>query len=119
MPRILVVDDDRSMTALLKTLLEMEPEGFQVEVSSTGSGVVDLAYANPPDLFMVDYNLKDMAGVELIQHLRQHTDFSTTPIVMASGLNVEKEAYAAGANLFLLKPFEPSEIAGIFLDLIG
>lgn len=119
MPKVLIVDDDRAMTSLLKTLLELEPEGFEVAVAPRGGQAIDKALADPPDIFIVDFNLTDMDGVELVSHLRQPDMFPHTPIVMASGLDVEAEAKAAGIDLFLLKPFEPGDLAGILLDLIG
>lgn len=119
MAKILVVDDDRAMTSLLKTLLEMESPEFEVTTAPMGTQAIDMAHANPPDLIMVDYNLKDMQGTELISYFRQQAEFARTPILMASGMNVEQEAYSAGANLFLLKPFEPSQIASTLLNLIG
>lgn len=119
MPKVLVVDDDKSLTSLLKTLLELEPEGFEVDVVATGDEALHRVQTVTPDVLMVDYHLKDMDGIELIQHLRSHPDFVYIPILMASGLDVEREAMQAGANRFLLKPFEPGDLAGIFLELIG
>lgn len=119
MPKVLLVDDDTSMTSLLKTLLELEPDEFKVKITAHGEQAIQQAQADPPDVIMVDYHLKDMDGVSLITQLRQHSQLAQTPIVMASGLDVKREAMAAGANLFLLKPFEPSELPAIFLHLIG
>jgi CheY-like chemotaxis protein len=55
----------------------------------------------------------------LITTLRANPDFARTPIVMASGMNVEVEAKKAGASAFLIKPFEPNNLAPLFTDLIG
>ena len=119
LPKVLLVDDDRAITSLLKTLLKMEPEDFEVSAFPSGKDALQAALADPPDVFMVDYHLKDMDGLELIQQLRQHDSLVNIPIVMASGLDVQVDALAVGANMFLLKPFEPSELPAIFLDLIG
>lgn len=104
---------------LLQRLLELEPEDFQVQVAPTGEKALSLANSNPPDLFMIDLNLADSNGLTLLQNLRAQPHFAHTPMIMSSGMNVEQEALAAGADLFLLKPFEPGEIADIFLKLIG
>jgi CheY-like chemotaxis protein len=69
---------------------------------------------NPPDVFLVDYHLMDMDGVTLIKSLRSDAKFAKTPIVMASGLDVEHEALGAGANAFLTKPYEPDDLAELF-----
>lgn len=119
MPKVLIVDDDRAMTALLKTMLEMEPEGFEVAVVARGGQAMEKAQANPPDVMIVDYHLHDMEGVDLIRQIRQDQGLGHTPIIMASGLDVEKEAMSAGADLFLIKPFEPGDLAGIIMQVMG
>jgi CheY-like chemotaxis protein len=106
------------MTMLLKKFLELEPGEYEVKISATGKGAVELAQSEQPDLFIVDYHLRDMKGLELIAQLRQNPLFSNTPIIMASGIDMKEEALAAGANLFLNKPFEPSELPKIFAQLI-
>ena len=115
----MIVDDDNAMTSLLKTLLEMEPEGFEVSVAPRGGTALEKAEVDPPEIFIVDYHLNDMDGIELVGYLRGSDMFADTPIIMASGLDVEKEALAAGVDLFLIKPFEPGDLAGILLDMLG
>ncbi len=115
----MIVDDDASMTKLLKTLLELEPAGFEVTVVPRGAQTLEKAAANPPHLFMVDFNLNDMDGLEVVHQLRRDARFAQTPIVMVSGLDVEQEALASGVDMFLLKPFEPADLPDIFLDLLS
>lgn len=117
MPKIMIVDDDRTTVRLLQTLLEMD--GFEVSMASRGQQAIELAREIIPDAFLVDYHLTDMPGVELIAQLRSDSLFAATPIVMASGLDVETDALKAGADTFLVKPFEPGKLAGVFNDLIG
>jgi len=113
----MIVDDDRTTVSLLKTLLEMD--GFDVVLVPRGAMVLDKAREENPDLFLVDYHLSDMEGTTVTKTLRADTQFATKPIVMASGLNVEDEAKKAGVNMFLVKPFEPGSLAGIFNKLLG
>jgi DNA-binding response OmpR family regulator len=117
LPRILIVDDDRTTVRLLQTLLEMD--GFEVFTAARGQQALDMAHDVHPDVFLVDFHLHDMNGVELITALRQIDGFASTPIVVASGLDKEDEALAAGANKFMIKPFEPNDLAGIFYNLLG
>jgi DNA-binding response OmpR family regulator len=63
--------------------------------------------------------LSDIDGVEVLRDLRAGTMFRQTPIVMTSGLDVEDEVMAAGADAFLVKPFEPDELPGLFNRLIA
>ncbi|MBC8098215.1 MAG: response regulator transcription factor [Armatimonadetes bacterium] len=120
MHKVLIVDDDRTTTKLLQMLLEME--GFEVQVSPRGGDVVPMAVKFMPDIFLMDYHLSDMDGVEVIRDLRAGAadgKFTATPIVVASGLNVEDEVLAAGANAFLVKPFQPDELPPLMIRLIG
>ncbi len=117
LPKVMIVDDDRTTVALLKTLLEMD--GFDVVLVPRGGMVLDKAHEENPDIFLVDYHLSDMEGTTVAKSLRADSKFARAPIVMASGLNVEDEAKAAGVNMFLVKPFEPGNLAGIFNKLLS
>lgn len=116
MSRIMIVEDDVTSVKLLRMLLE-EVHGFQVSVARRGSDVMSIATETSPDVFLVDYHLIDMDGIELIRSLRSTESFAKTPIVMASGMDVSHEALAAGANKFLTKPYEPDELANLFKSL--
>ena len=116
MPKLMIVDDDRTTVTLLKTLLEMD--GFDVVIVPRGAMVMERAHQELPDIFLMDYHLSDMEGTTIIKNLRADATFAHTPIVMSSGLNVEDEAKRAGANMFLVKPFEPGNLAGIFNKLL-
>ena len=114
--KILIVEDDQTSVKLLRILLE-EVHGFKVAVARRGSEVLTLAQQERPDVFLIDYHLLDMDGIELITQLRADGEFVQTPIVMASGLDVSHEALAAGANAFLTKPYEPDELSDLFKQL--
>ncbi|HMM27470.1 MAG: response regulator [Chloroflexota bacterium] len=117
MPKILIVDDDRTTVKLLQTLLEMD--GFEVMMAGRGQAAIELARQNQPDIILVDYHLTDMEGSELVSRFRAETAFAELPIVMASGLDVADAARKAGANAFLIKPFEPGKLAALFYGLLG
>lgn len=117
MARVLIVDDDRTTVRLLKTLLELD--GFEVAIASLGREVMQLAQQVKPDLFLMDYHLDDINGVEVIRIVRSYPDFQQTPIVMTSGMNIEREALEAGATRFLMKPFDPDHLQQLFHQLIN
>ncbi len=116
MARLLVVDDDIAMTKLLKTLLEMD--GFEVMTAVRGSDAQRLAAANAPDLFLLDFHLPDMEGVELIHLLRENPNCANTPILVVSGRYVEPEVLAAGATAFMMKPYDTGELSSVIRQLI-
>ncbi len=113
----MIIDDDRTTVSLLQTLLEMDD--FQVAIVPRGSMVMERARLEKPDVFLIDYHLADMHGTDVIRDLRKSIEFAKAPIVLASGLNVEDEARAAGANMFLVKPFEPGGLATLLNKLIA
>ncbi len=113
----MIVDDDRTTVRLLHTLLEMD--GFEVTSAARGRDALDKALEVRPDIFLVDFHLTDMDGLQLVATLRASAEFADVPIVITSGLDKEDDALAAGANRFLVKPFEPNALATIFTDLLG
>jgi DNA-binding response OmpR family regulator len=115
--KVMIVDDDHTMVKLLQTLLELD--GFDVSVARQGGDVINVATESKPDILLMDYHLTDTTGVEVLKKLRASTEFATIPVVIASGMNVEDEVIAAGANAFLTKPFEPDELPILFNRLIG
>lgn len=117
MAKVMIVDDDQTTVKLLQTLLELD--GFDVTVARSGGEVIDLANQVQPEIFLMDYHLTDMDGVEVLRDLRAGGPFVNTPIVMTSGLDVEEEVMEAGANAFLVKPFEPDDLPKLFNELIG
>ncbi len=117
LPKVMIVDDDRNSTSLLKTLLEMD--GFEVMVIPRGLEAMPKAQEFSPDVFLVDYHLNDISGVEVVYQLRSSEDFTDTPIVMASGRDVGQEATEAGANMFLVKPYDPGQLSEQLMRLIG
>jgi CheY-like chemotaxis protein len=117
LPKVMIVDDDRTTVTLLQALLELD--GFEVVLVPRGSMVLSRAQQEHPDIFLIDYHLSDMEGTTVTETLRNSTEFAKTPVVMTSGMNVADEAKKAGANLFLGKPFEPGELAGLLNRLIG
>lgn len=115
--KVMIVDDDRNTVKLLQTLLELD--GFDIAIAARGADVIPNAEAALPDIFLMDYHLADMDGVDVIRMLRKHDTFANTPIIMTSGLDVEDEALEAGANKFIVKPFEPGELPGLFNSLLN
>lgn len=112
----MIVDDDRTTVKLLKTLLELD--GFEVSIAARGGDVMEVANQSQPEVFLLDYHLSDMDGVEVLRELRSSGRFADTPVIVTSGLNVEDEVMQAGASAFLFKPFEPEDLPKLFRQLI-
>lgn len=117
MPRVLIVDDDRTTVGLLETLLQLD--GFEVDSASDSETANSKAHDFNPDAFLIDYHLADCDGTEFVESLRKDAAFSKTPIIMASGLEREPEALAAGANVFLPKPFDPLDLISLLKRMVN
>lgn len=116
MSRIMLIDDDRTTIGLLRTLLELD--GFEVDLSPKGETALTQARKTGPDAFVIDLNLADIRGTEVVRQLRADKQFSKSAIVMTSGLPRGDDALAAGADEFLLKPFDPSELVAALKRLL-
>jgi DNA-binding response OmpR family regulator len=115
--KVLIVDDDQTMTSLMQTLLELD--GYDVAVARQGADVLAKLESEQPQIMMIDYHLNDIEGVDIVRELRQHPTYAKLPILMASGLDVREEVMAAGADEFIVKPFDPADLPEIFNRLLG
>jgi two-component system KDP operon response regulator KdpE len=106
--RVLVVEDDREIRALIQSSLSVE--GFAVQTAVTLREAQALLLHAPPDLIVLDLGLPDGDGMELVQQVRkQHT----TPILVVSARHQEAQKIAlldAGADDYLSKPFSVAEL---------
>lgn len=110
--RILAVDDDPTIGKLLTLVLTQS--GYQVTVANTGEQALQLAAEHPPDLAILDVMLPGLNGYAVCRQLRQNPATNLLPILMltAQGETRDKLAgFEAGADDYLTKPFEPSELA--------
>jgi len=104
-PSILYVDDDKDSSEMICLMLKLANSEYKtVEVGTAEKALKSIA-AQSFDIYIFDYKLPDMSGIELCRQIRQ-TD-SETPIMIFSGMarDVDREnAKAAGANCYLVKP---------------
>jgi CheY-like chemotaxis protein len=112
MKKVLLADDDYTMVSLLKTLLNME--GYQVATLLDKPGdILENIRDAKPDILLLDVYLGDRNGLDLVHKIRQMPDLKDIRIVMASGVDKTEECLAAGADVFLLKPYMPNELFDI------
>lgn len=109
MKKILVVDDEPSITTLLK--YNLEKENFEVDVSHDGEDAIDRALANQYDFIILDLMLPKVNGFDVTKKLRKEK--MSTPILMltAKDETVDKIiGLEIGADDYLTKPFSPREL---------
>jgi len=106
--RVLVTDDDRMIRLLVRMLLEKE--GFKVLEAENGAVGMETARREKPDLMLVDLQMPDMDGFQVIQMMRADPTLSSIPLLVLtseSGSDVETKVLEMGADDYLVKPFEP------------
>jgi two-component system response regulator MprA len=106
--RILVVDDDRKITALLRRTLSYE--GYQVDLAGDGRAGLLNARENPPDLVILDVMMAEIDGLEVCRRLRAGSE---VPILMLTARDEVPDRVAglnAGADDYLIKPFALEEL---------
>ena len=108
--RILVVDDDKQFRALLSKVLK-EVGGFSVEESETAEDALQRTEREVFDLVLVDLNLPNMDGLELITRLvHLKPEILTILVTGCASIDSAVEAMKRGASDHLTKPFEPEEM---------
>jgi DNA-binding response OmpR family regulator len=117
LPKILIVDDDRTTSTLLSTLFELE--GFEVVTHPQPDTVLEKARALCPDILLIDCHLANRDGLAVLRALRADADFEPVPVVMTSGLDRSAECMRDGASAFVMKPFAPSDLIDLVRSLIG
>jgi DNA-binding NarL/FixJ family response regulator len=110
MPTLLIVEDNLPLAQCLR--LELEAEGFKaVMVPDASTALLQLQAAEPVDLLVVDWDLPDISGLELLRRLRKHK--FQQPILMLTGHDeVDRKVLAleSGADDYMVKPFSFDEL---------
>lgn len=107
--RVLIVDDDPVTATLVKRVFEQD--GTNVEVCDTGEEAIDMVKAYDFNGLIVDMNLPDMTGCQLIKRVR--TAKVETPLIVISATNdtdLKLQALFSGADDYMAKPFDPREL---------
>ena len=109
--RILVVDDEESIRRILE--LNLTRAGYSVHTALNGSDALTQLLTNDYDLLITDVMMPEMDGFELVEHIRQSPDLSPLPVILLtaqSSTNDITRGYREGTDLYLTKPFDPSEL---------
>jgi diguanylate cyclase (GGDEF)-like protein len=104
-PRLLVVDDDRTIRVTMRAVLERD--GYIIEECSNGAQALRYFEESPPDLVLMDAMMPGMDGFSTCRELRKTPSGKHTPILVVTALDDESSidhAFAAGANDFIPKP---------------
>ncbi len=108
---ILVVEDDDTMRAALKRILESD--GFEVKSAADGTQLGDVLGEMSVDLILLDVGLPWINGLELARLFKEHEALKEIPLVFISGKTSEfdiKRGFEAGADDYIKKPFDIEKV---------
>ena len=109
MMKILLLEDDQILCASLKEFLELE--GYSVDVAHRGSEVFDLTFDATYDLYILDINVPEVDGFDVLSSLKDSGD--ETPAIYITALtdiNSISKGFEIGADDYIKKPFDPEEL---------
>jgi DNA-binding response OmpR family regulator len=111
-PKVLMVEDNESISDILSFILTREK--FAVELASDGREAQRrIEGGDPPDIVLLDVMLPYISGLQLVAIIRETPAWRGVPIIMLTGKSHENDivgALNAGADDYIVKPFQPSEL---------
>lgn len=110
-PHILVVEDEESLSLLLR--YNLEAEGYQVDVSERGDDAELKLRETVPDLMLLDWMLPGLSGIELCRRVRARDETRNLPVIMLTARGEETErirGLSTGADDYVVKPFSVPEL---------
>lgn len=111
MKKIVVIEDDADLVALLK--YNLEKEGFIVAGAQTGKGAVELCRRERPDLILLDIMLPDSDGLDICKGIRMISELAHVPVIFLTARASETDRIVGlelGANDYIVKPFFVREL---------
>jgi DNA-binding response OmpR family regulator len=111
MPRVLIVEDDADIAALIAHYLEKA--GYATDVVPEGGRALSQARESQPDLVILDLMLPGLSGLEICKALRADNRTAGLPIIMLTARGEESERILGldvGADDYVVKPFSPNEL---------
>jgi two-component system, OmpR family, response regulator MprA len=107
-PRVLVVEDDEDIAQALQRSLRME--GYEVRAAADGPAALESGRSFAPDLVILDLGLPGIDGLDVAKSLRAEDDVPILILTARDALESRVEGLDAGADDYLVKPFERQEL---------
>jgi len=110
MKKILIVDDETDLRAMLREMLETH---FEVVEASNGKEAIQRALSETPDLILLDVSIPEVSGIDVCRTLREHPSGKMIPIIMVTAhgsIESRVSGLEVGADDYVVKPFHSSEL---------
>ncbi len=121
MKTILVVDDSATIRRMVIATLQGLP-GVVFEQAQSGLEAIEQLAMSPADLVLLDLNMPDIHGLEVLRFIRSHNGFRDIPVIILTTRGDEESRAAAladGATLYMTKPFTPAGLVPEVQRLLG
>jgi len=121
MHRILIVDDSATIRKMVRASLQNLESPEFIEAATGLEAIEQLAIARV-QLIVLDLNMPDMHGLDVLRFVRSHERYRTVPVLVLTtrGDSTSREAVMqAGATSYMTKPFMPAELAAAVSDLLA
>jgi two-component system, chemotaxis family, chemotaxis protein CheY len=121
MHRILIVDDSATIRKMVRACLRPLGSAEFIEASN-GLEAIEQIALDPVGLIILDLNMPDMHGVDVLRFLRKHERSRSVPVVVLTTRGDDSSrdtAMAAGATQYLTKPFSPDVLLAAARELLG
>ena len=121
MKRILVVDDSPTIRRMVIASLR-KLDDVEFDEANNGLEAIERLTLAPVNLVVLDLNMPDIHGLEVIEFVRSHNAYSSTPICVLTTRGDEasrEQVMAAGANCYLTKPFSPENLHAAASSLLA
>lgn len=112
MIRILVVDDSATIRRMVRVALQAVPGAEFIE-ADTGFAAIERLAFGPVSLIVLDLNMPDMHGLEVLRFVRAHASYRDIPVIVLTTRDDDASrtaAFEAGATAYRTKPFGPAEL---------
>src|SRR5438128_4278682 len=119
--KVLVVEDSPSMRSYVVNIIESGADDVEIVEAENGYEALKSLPHHKFDAILTDINMPDINGLELVSFLKNHPVYKSIPIMVISTESTDedrKRAAALGAEEYLVKPFETSELIDMFRRLL-
>lgn len=111
MSKILIIEDDKDLAEMIQ--VDLRKQGYDSEIAFDGEEGLEKSQTINPALIILDLKLPKLDGYRLCELLKLDDNYKDIPIIIltARGEDIEKKAgFAAGANEYLVKPYNPETL---------
>ncbi len=115
MNKVLIIDDEQSYRVTIKYILEKSVKNCEVLSAKSGLEGIEIAKKENPDTILLDVVMPEMDGYEVCKILKSDVQTKSIPIILASAFQKDTNSRVleleSGADVFLSKPFDPTELS--------